>query len=290
VAVGSARIRTDRDRAGGGGDLPLGLVNETTAAGPARLVADVADNLRFFTRLPLGGAGAAPDFRRIGWAAPLAGALVGALGAGALVAARALGFPNFLAATLAITAEICATGALHEDGLADVADGFGGGRDRDAKLAILRDSRIGTYGALALALSLLLRVEAVGALMRASTVFAAAALVLAGAAARAGALAPLMWLAPARRDGAGASVGALGVAAMRPVALTLAGLAAALGLATLEVVRALFACAIALGAVRLFVALARRQIGGQTGDVCGAAAALAEVAALLALLIGGRDA
>ncbi len=91
-----------------------------------------------------------------------------------------------------------ATGALHEDGLADVADGFGGGRDRDAKLAILRDSRIGTYGAVALILSLLLRVETVTELTRSSALYAGAALALAGAIARGAALAPLAWLPPAR--------------------------------------------------------------------------------------------
>jgi len=256
-----------------------------------RLIADVADNLRFFTRLPLGRSGAPPDFRRIGWAAPLAGALVGALGALSLIGARALGFPTLLSATLAVMVQILATGALHEDGLADVADGFGGGRDRINKLAIMRDSRIGSYGALALGLSLLLRIEAIGAMARPSIAFAATGLVLAGAVARAAALTPLAWLAPARADGAGASVGApLGARAMLPSAATLTVIAVALGLLTLEVVRALFACAIAAGVARLFLALARRHIGGQTGDVCGATAALAEIAALLALLIGGRDA
>jgi len=262
-------------------------VGGVTASG---LVADVADNLRFFTRLPLGGRGLAPDFRRIGWAAPLAGALIGVIGAAVLVIARAIGFPSLLSATLAVLAEIAATGALHEDGLADVADGFGGGRDRETKLVILRDSRIGTYGALALVLALLLRVEAVAALSRPSVLQAAAALLLAGATARAAALAPLAWLPAARADGAGASVGALGAKILRPVAATLAVLAAALGLFSLEIVRAFFACAIALGVTRLFIGLARRHIGGQTGDVCGAAAALAEIATLLALLIGGRDA
>jgi adenosylcobinamide-GDP ribazoletransferase len=268
-----------------------------------RVLGDIADNLRFFTRLPLKGGGAAPDFRRIAWATPLAGAVIGAFGAAALVVARELGLPSSLAATLAIAVQVLATGALHEDGLADVADGFGGGRDREAKLAILRDSRIGTYGALALVLSALLRVQAVSNMTHPATAFAAAGLVLSGAVARAAALAPLAWLAPARRDGAGASVsvavrgeaagksaGALGARVMLPAAATLTVLAAALGMLTLEIVRALFACAIAAGVTRLFIALARRQIGGQTGDVCGASAALAEIVTLLALLIGGRDA
>ena len=256
----------------------------------SRLVADLAENLRFFTRLPIRGVARAPDFGRIGWAAPLAGALVGAIGAVVLLAARAVGFSSLISATLAVTAQIAVTGALHEDGLADVVDGFGGGRDRAAKLAILRDSRIGTYGAVALVLALLLRVEAIGAMSRLSLGFAATGLALAGAAARAAALAPLAWLPPARTEGAGASLGALGVGVQRPVAAVLTAIAVGLGLLSLEIVRALFACLAAAAAARFMVEVARRHIGGQTGDVCGASAALAEIAALLALLIGGREA
>jgi len=271
-------------------------VTPSFAPARGRLIADVADNLRFFTRLPFAGAAGPPDFRRIGWAAPLAGALIGALGGATLIAARGLGFPTLLSATLAVTAQILVTGALHEDGLADVADGFGGGRDRERKLAIMRDSRIGVYGAVALGLSILLRIEAIGVLSRPSVAFAVTGMVLAGAVSRAAALAPLAWLAPARADGAGASAagasigGALGVRALLPAAAALTAIAVGLGLLTLEVVRALFACAISAGSARLFVALARSQIGGQTGDVCGASAALGEITTLLALLIGGRDA
>ncbi|MDE3177602.1 MAG: adenosylcobinamide-GDP ribazoletransferase, partial [Pseudomonadota bacterium] len=160
--MGPARIWADRHRSGRDGDVPLGAVTAS------RVAADFADNLRFFTRLPIRGESGAPDFQRIGWATPLVGALVGAIGAAALLAARSVGFSHLMAATLAVAAEVVVTGALHEDGLADVADGFGGGRDRAAKLAILRDSRIGTYGAVALILALLLRIEAIGAMSRIS--------------------------------------------------------------------------------------------------------------------------
>ncbi len=251
---------------------------------------DFAENLRFFTRLPVGISDRAPDFQRIGWAAPLAGALVGGLGALAFAGARGLSLPFRLSAGLAVGTQLLAAGALHEDGLADVADGFGGGRDRAAKLAILRDSRIGTYGAAALILMLLIRVDALAALGRPNAGFAAAAMILAGAAARAGALAPLALLRPARADGAGAGAGSLGARALAPVAGGLVVVAVATGFAALDIVRALFACVCAAGAVAGLVALARRQIGGQTGDVCGAAAAIAETVTLIGLLIGGRDA
>ncbi len=91
-------------------------------------------------------------------------------------------------------------------------------------------------------------------------------------------------------DGAGASAALPGRLSLRPAAATLVALALVLGLAEIGVVRALFACVVAAAVARLFAEVARRQIGGQTGDVCGASAALGEVTALLALLIGGRDA
>jgi adenosylcobinamide-GDP ribazoletransferase len=266
--------------------------------GPARATAlagraahDVLSSLRFFTRLPLPTREMGPpDWARIAWAAPLAGAIVGAIGGLALVVADELSFPPFLAATFAIAAIVLTTGALHEDGLADVADGFGGGSTREAKLAIMRDSRIGVFGVIALVLSLMLRVGALAALQREGTGFAFAGLVLANAAARSGALTPLAWLPPARLDGAGASAGRLDSAHLVAATLSAVAVAFVTGLWSLGVVRALFACALAAGSARGLCALARRQIGGQTGDVAGAAAQLSEVASLCALLIGGRGA
>jgi adenosylcobinamide-GDP ribazoletransferase len=256
-----------------------------------RAAHDVLSSLRFFTRLPLPTRETGPpDWARIAWSAPLAGAIVGAIGGLALVIADELSFPPFLAATFAIAALVLTTGALHEDGLADVADGFGGGSTREAKLAIMRDSRIGVFGAIALVLSLMLRVGALAALQREGTGFAFAGLMLANAAARSGALTPLAWLPPARLDGAGASAGRLDSAHLVAATLSAVAVAFVTGLWSLGVVRALFACALAAGSARGLCALARRQIGGQTGDVAGAAAQLSEVASLCALLIGGRGA
>ncbi len=258
-----------------------------------RCFSDVAANLRFFTRLPTPGNYGAPDWARIAWAAPIAGAIVGAIGALTLEVARQLALPAWIDATLAVGAVALATGGLHEDGLADLADGFGGGRDREGKLAIMRDSRIGSYGALALNLTLLLRVAAIVSMLRpgpTGPAFALAGLVLASAAARVTALAPLVWLPPARADGAGAAAGRLDASALIAAALSLAVVALLTGLYALDVMRALFACVIAAGAARGLCALARRQIGGQTGDVAGAAAMIGEIAVLCALLIGGRGA
>jgi len=253
-----------------------------------RLWADVAANLRFFSRLPLPAPGANADFdlKRIAWATPLAGAAIGAIGAAGLALARMLGLPLSLEAVVAVATLVAATGALHEDGLADLADGFGGGGTREAKLAIMRDSRIGSFGAVALVLSLMARVVAVASLAEHGFAFAAAGLVLAGAVSRAAALAPPALLPAARADGAGASAGRLEAGDLVPGALATAALALVVGLAALGVLRALFACALAGGGAFAICALARRQIGGQTGDVAGAAQQIAEIGCLLGLLIG----
>ena len=268
-------------------------MNERVSGLAGRVCRDVGVNLGFFTRLPLPlSAHGAPDWRRVAWAAPLAGAVVGAIGAAALIVAHGLALPSLISATFAVGALALTTGALHEDGLADVADGFGGGATRERKLEIMRDSRIGAFGAVALVLSLLLRVEAVAAMLRpgGNLGFAAAGLILASAAARAGALAPLALLPPARLDGAGATAGGLRTSDMMGAALSVVIIAFLTGLWSLEVVRALFACALTAAAAWGACAMARRQIGGQTGDVAGASAQICEIVALCALLIGGRAA
>ncbi len=147
------------------------------------------------------------DFNRIAWAAPVAGAIVGLVGSGVLALTQPLGLPPLFRAGLATAALVAATGALHEDGLADVADGFGGGASRARKLEIMRDSRIGAYGAIALTLALMLRVGALAAALADGFWGAAGALILVSAVSRAGALAPLALLGPARSDGAGAAAG-----------------------------------------------------------------------------------
>src|SRR6185312_16067978 len=119
---------------------------------------DIALSLVFFTRLPL------PQFDFRGrtlaqaiWAAPLAGLTVAILGGAVYALATICGLAAAPAAALALASMAFATGCLHEDGLSDVADGFGGGTTREKKLEIMRDSRIGAYGAAALGFSLLIR-------------------------------------------------------------------------------------------------------------------------------------
>jgi len=249
---------------------------------------DVADALRFFTRLSVGGAGpAAPlDLGRIAWAAPIAGAAVGLIGALILALTALLGLPLLLRAGLTTAALVALAGALHEDGLADVADGFGGGATRAMKLEIMRDSRIGAYGAIALALALILRVGALAAALDGGFWRAALSLILVAALSRAAALTPLALLPPARADGAGAAAGPLDSNALAAAWGSALVIGLALGLVALGLAHALLATLASGAGALAMVALARRAIGGQTGDVAGAAQQCGEIAAWCGLLIG----
>ncbi len=122
---------------------------------------DLGGALRFFSRLPIpGGEG---DFARSLRLAPLAGALLGLAGGLVFIAALSLRLPVAAAALLGLGFGALVTGGLHEDGLADIADGFGGGFTAARKLEIMKDSRIGAFGALALILSVGLRASALAA-------------------------------------------------------------------------------------------------------------------------------
>lgn len=228
------------------------------------------------TRLPAGRLqDPAPSFADAAWAYPVAGALVGALSGATYCGFAAFGVPALASALLAIGVAVLVTGAMHEDGLADVADGFGGGGDRARKLEIMRDSRVGTYGVVAVVLVIGLLASAVAVLEPSWRVFFA--FIAVGAISRAMMLVPMTFLPPARDDGLGAQAVLSG-----PLAFC-AALGAALVLSLPVFVPALVATW-AMGAVAFgMVMLARRQIGGQSGDVLGATQKLAEVFGWLAL-------
>jgi adenosylcobinamide-GDP ribazoletransferase len=248
----------------------------TYEAGLHRVATDLKISVLFSTRLPLAHSFAVtgPDIARASWALPLAGALVGLLGAIAYWLAHAAGLPPLPAGALALAATLVATGCLHEDGLADTADGFGGGASRERKLEIMRDSRIGTYGACALMLSLLLRGSALASL--AEPALAAGALIAANASARA-TMPVLMWLVPhTRADGLSADAGRPPAASVA-AAVVFGVLALGLGLNLGAIVAALLLVAV----VACAAWLSREQIGGQTGDVVGALEQVSEIAVLL---------
>lgn len=254
--------------------------------------ADLAACLAFGSRLPIppslfprDASPAAPG--RVLRFFPIAGAILSAVGAGAFVAAQALGLGSFVSAVLAFAVLTLVTGGLHEDGLADTADGFAGGGTPARRLEIMRDSRIGTFGASALVFSYLLRVGALAGLAdRSGSAGAAAALVIAGTLSRSACLLPMALLPPARNGGLGRAY-ANRLFGDQAVSWALsAAIAAGLGwLAALSAPALVLAFLLATGAGLGVARLAKRLIGGQTGDVAGAAQQTAEAAALLGLLI-----
>jgi adenosylcobinamide-GDP ribazoletransferase len=249
---------------------------------------DVGDALRFFSRIPVGEPGGSQplDVNRFAWAAPVAGAAVGVIGALTLALTGFIGLPPLVRAGLATAALVAATGGLHEDGLADVADGFGGGATRAMKLDIMRDSSIGAYGALAVTLALVIRIGALSAALDGGFWRASASLIAVAALSRTGSLTPLALLPPARADGAGAAAGRLEPDALAAAWGSALIIALVLGVVWLGLAHAV-AAALASGAGALaMVGLARRAIGGQTGDVAGAAQQSAEIAGWCGLLIG----
>jgi adenosylcobinamide-GDP ribazoletransferase len=245
----------------------------------ARRAHELSAAILFLTRLPLPRH--APEegaVARGAWAFPLAGFVVGLIAALVYAIAHALVLFPWPAAALAIAATLLVTGCLHEDGLADTADGFGGGDTREKKLDIMRDSRIGAYGVCALVIALLIRTDAIASLTETS--FVAAALIAAHAGARAAMPAVMFFVPPARSDG-------LSFTAGQPSAAR-AALAAGIGflivLFCLGPAHAVVAVIVVAIVVALLAWLSVRQIGGQTGDVLGAVEQVSEIAILLVAL------
>jgi adenosylcobinamide-GDP ribazoletransferase len=231
--------------------------------------------LMLLTRLPAGRLrGEVPTLAQAAWAFPLAGLLVGAIVAGIFETGRGLGWPASVAAGVALIAGLLVTGGLHEDGLGDVADGFGGGQTRERKLEIMKDSRLGSYGAIALVMALGLRWLLLAQLGDAWRIVA---LAVASRALLVGALAVMP---VARADGLGRSASGVGAARL-VVGLVLGGLALVAGLEFVPGLIVGLAMAVAVAATGL---IAWRQIGGQTGDVLGTMQVVGEIAGWLALL------
>lgn len=246
--------------------------------------------LGYFTRVPI------PAW--VGWSShelnraaryfPLIGAAVGAVAAAVLLAGGLL-WPVPVAVVLSMVSTVLLTGAFHEDGLADAADGLGGGYTRARMLDIMQDSRIGSFGALALVLALLAKFAALLELARLDPWLAAVALIVAHAGSRAVALLLMAALPYVRIDaddtkakpvaeGIGAREWGLGLA----LGLAPAGLAVAAGMFTAAHLAALLGTGglVWLAAARYF----RVRLGGYTGDCLGATQQVAEIALYLALL------
>jgi adenosylcobinamide-GDP ribazoletransferase len=231
--------------------------------GAGAAVRDLLGAVSFLTRVPTGTGPVRPTelARFVPWF-PLVGALVG-VAVGGLYAGASVLLPPLVAAAVAVTAGVAITGAFHEDGLGDTADAFLGGH-----------GRLGTFGVLAVAASLLLRVAAVAALPPAA---ALAALPAAHALSRAAAVGVMAAVPPAAETGLGAAyVRALGGRQ------ALLGVAAGIVIAApLLRAWALPAAALAALAAAALGRLAHRRLGGVSGDVLGAVQQAGEILTLL---------
>ncbi|WP_198669740.1 adenosylcobinamide-GDP ribazoletransferase [Pelagibacterium sediminicola] len=257
------------------GDTP------SPAARFARPLADLVMALRFFSRLPTGkGTHEKPDLGRIAPVLPLASLAIGAGPAALLFVFVHAGFPALFSALLAVAAAALVTGAMSEDAIADAADGLFGGATSARRLEIMKDSRHGSYGVLAIVFVVGLKVAALAAIAGHNPLAATLVWLAATTMARSGALYLPMRLPPARTDGAAAAAGgvpgnafALGNVLALVLGLVLAG--AFTGIWGF-VLASGCAAVVALGWARL----CRRLVGGQTGDLTGAAQVLLEIAIL----------
>lgn len=247
---------------------------------------DLVMALRFFSRLPAGDRPhEKPDLNRIARVLPLASILIGVAPVALLMLCGWLAMPPLFAAALAVGLGVVVSGAMAEDGLADAADGLFGGTTRERRLEILKDSRHGTYGVVALCLLLVLRVAALGALLGLHPLKAGAIWLAAMVLSRSAALWLTVALPNARADGASAAAGrvgktAFGIGAAFAAAIGFVLMAPAAGLLAF-VLALLVAASVALG----WVALCRRLLGGQTGDLIGALQALVEIGVFAAVLV-----
>ena len=236
--------------------------------------------VRFFTRLPV------PDW--VGHSAealnrsaryfPAVGMLVGGIGALVYVAATHL-WPQPVAVLLSMAATVYATGAFHEDGLADMVDGLGGGWEKQRILEIMKDSRVGSYGVVAVVLALLGKFALLNSL---DAALVPVALLAGHAVSRLCSTALLATMDYVREDL---------LAKAKPLATRISGgetlvalLFVVVSLAWLPSEKALAGCVLAALATLWLAAKFRRWLGGYTGDCLGATQQVSEIAFYLGLL------
>ena len=245
---------------------------------PLALAQDMILALALLTRLPMPPA---PLDRgaRAAWAYPLAGGVVAALAGLAGLAAQFAGQPAPVSALVTLCVLTVLTGAMHEDGLADSADGLWGGWTRDRRLEIMKDSHIGSYGVLALLFGFAARWAGMWMLFETGHEIAFAGILAAAMLSRATMPALMAGLPHARASGLSHGTG------RPPVETAALAVLIAGGLAVLLLGWAGIAALIWAGLAGLAVAwIARAKLGGQTGDILGASQQVAEIAVLFALI------
>jgi adenosylcobinamide-GDP ribazoletransferase len=245
-----------------------------------RWLGDFLLTLGFFTRLPapMDDETAKRPLAKAVWAFPIIGVVIGVFGGAVLAVGNNVGVPPLGAALLAIATMICLSGALHEDGLADCADGLWSGADTPKRLAIMRDSRIGAFGVIALILIIGLKAVAIGKLATVGGSWSTVLAIVAAASLSRGLLPVAMLLMPlARDDGRAANAGA----PTQQDAIIAAGLAALICLLCLGFSAGVIAVLIGAGLATLFLLQALKRVGGYTGDVLGASQQILEATTLL---------
>lgn len=253
------------------------------------LVQDTGRAVAFLSRLRVPDqffAGDSVPIARSSRAFALAGAVIALPAALLLVVLLEFGLNPLFSAALALSCHLLVTGALHEDGLADCADGFGGGSSQEKTLEIMKDSTIGAYGGIALVMSLLLRVAGMAAIASEAAPFAVGLCFVAVASVS---RAAMVWhwntLAAAKSDGVAASAGrpddnvtrfAIVSGALVGFVLTLPAVGPGGGVLLLVLITvSCFA----------FTRFTDGRVGGHTGDTIGASQQICEVAGLLGLAL-----
>ncbi|MDX8348298.1 adenosylcobinamide-GDP ribazoletransferase [Cognatiyoonia sp. IB215446] len=237
---------------------------------------DLLAALGLLTRLPISvdGERAVERGAASAWAYPLVGVIVGVICATAATLLAAVGLPAGIVAGLILALSVILTGAMHEDGLADSADGLWGGWDKARRLAIMKDSHIGVYGVCAIALSLLLRWLALSTIIAMGAYWVA--LIAVGALSRCAMVVVMATLLPARNSGLGKSVGPPPTNTAWLAIVISIGVAVLTGYPLLVLFAALASLACGL--------IASAKVGGQTGDILGATQQVTETVTLIALV------
>jgi adenosylcobinamide-GDP ribazoletransferase len=248
---------------------------------------DVARAISFLSRIPVASSyfeAYDGNLGRVSRTFPLAGAVIAMPAAAVLGLLLSLNADPLMAALLALGVQTLVTGALHEDGLSDTADGLGGGNDRDRALQIMKDSRIGTYGAIALVLSFGIRASAIAAIGRDLPALSAALTIPAAAALSRGAL---VWhwarLPSAKAEGVAAAAGQPDSTALRTALVTAALLFALLLWPDWHLMPLIWVALVATICTTLFTAYIGRRLSGHTGDTIGATQQICEIAAVCTL-------
>lgn len=242
-------------------------------------IEDIAAAFMLLTRIPVYWdkiSNEPPNLRRATWAYPLVGLFIGGLISLIFLAAIYTGVSKEISILLALSAAILTTGAFHEDGLADVADGFGGGYGKEKKLEIMRDSRVGTYGSLALIIAFAFKFFSLHALGNWDIV---KVLIVAATVSRFMILVPSLVLSPARSNSLATEAGKPTLA----VTLCAATLSVGTSIILMDMSVFLITVTLAFFIVFIFCRLAYKQVGGFSGDILGATQQLSEIAILVTL-------